>query len=147
MEVEIHENSFLDLADLEAEYAGVGDQEEEVDDSKEELEVLGGLSPEEEKEPADSQGSSKKPRSMSGLVNIYPFANPKAYYTKVFDRMTNLGRRMSHLVLMTRTAHPNHMLAARDVGLEVIAHIKASPPQLGAWPGPHGDALDHAGDA
>ena len=40
---EVGENSFLDINDQDAAYVGLGDQESEVDDSKEELEVLGGL--------------------------------------------------------------------------------------------------------
>ena len=38
---EVHENAFLEVADLEAQYTGLADQESEVDDSKEELEVQG----------------------------------------------------------------------------------------------------------
>ena len=113
------ENAYLELVDLEATYIGLADQECEVDDSKEELEALGGLPPDAE------------PAKKTKLVNIYPFCNPRAYYVRLFERLTNLGCCMSHLILLTRSAHPNHLIAARDTGLEVIALVAASDHSFG----------------
>jgi hypothetical protein len=115
---EVHENAFLEVADLEAQYTGLADQESEVDDSKEELEVQGILPPEVE--------DAAEPAKKKKLVNIYPFCNPRAYYVRLFERLTNIGCGMSHLILLTRSAHPSHLIAARDVGLEVIALVGAS---------------------
>ncbi len=81
--------------------------------------MLGGLSP--EAAAADSDKASKK-----RCVNVYTFANSVAFYTRVFDRVLNTTGRLSHVILATRTAHPNLLVAARNAKMDVIACVTAS---------------------
>ena len=69
---------------------------------------------------------------------MWTFANPVMFYTRLLEKLLNSSGRTSHLILATRTAHPNFLLAARLASLHVIALVTSSPHSL-----QHGEELLH----
>ena len=52
------------------------------------------------------------------LQNIFPFAFPVALHTRTLAALKADG--MSHIFILTRSAHPGLAVAARESGLEVV---------------------------
>jgi hypothetical protein len=98
---DLEEEGFEDTFDQQEE-AGAGGN----DDRDEEVPVEGACSA----APADCQ------------QNLFPFAAPRALHTRVLHEIGHSHTR-THLVIITRTAHPGAIIAGRDAGLKVIALI------------------------
>ena len=56
-------------------------------------------------------------------VNLFPYAAPIAAHKQVFSSVLHATQR-THLLLLTRTAHPGVMVAARESNLKVIALVQ-----------------------
>ena len=55
-------------------------------------------------------------------MNIFPYAAPLAVHAPLLGEVGFVHTR-THLVCITRTAHPGLRLAARQAGLKVIAYL------------------------
>ena len=69
---------------------------------------------------------------------MWTFANPVMFYTRLLEKLLNASGRTSHLILATRTAHPNLVIAARNANMTVIALVSSSPHSM-----QHGEELLH----
>ena len=69
---------------------------------------------------------------------MWTFANPAMFYARLLEKLLNASGRTSHLILATRTAHPNLILAARLANVTVIALVTSSPHSM-----QHGEELLH----
>ena len=58
------------------------------------------------------------------LQNMFPFAFPVALHSRTLSALK--ADCMSHLFLLTRSAHPGMWVAAREAGLEVVALVQGS---------------------
>ena len=57
--------------------------------------------------------------------NLFPFALPLIVHEKILAQVAR-GSSLSHLILMTRTAHPGLCVAARGLNLECIVLIQGN---------------------
>ena len=71
-------------------------------------------------EPADAatDGAGSKFKR-----NLFPFASPVAVHSKVLHQVANASS-LSHLIVLTRSAHPGLFIAGRQCKLEMIALIQ-----------------------
>lgn len=76
--------------------------------------------------------------SQAKWTNVWPFANPVMFYTRLLEKLLNASGRTSHMILATRTAHPNLLIAARLANMTVIALVASSPHSM-----QHGEELLH----
>ena len=84
---------------------------------------------EEELEMAVSKANSSM-AAPGKAVNIFPFASPITTHTRTLVQVLDAPS-ATHLLLLTRTAHPGLIVAAREHNLEVIAWVTSetsSPP-------------------
>ena len=111
------ENKDIDADDLDN---TDGDFEaDEEDDQAEEDAVREG------EEKIACEGPKKK-----RLVNIFPFARPVAFYKRILNDVMKAGS-LTHLVVLTRTAHPGVFIAGLESRLEVVAFVGAKPHSIG----------------
>ncbi len=61
------------------------------------------------------------------IRNVFPFAFPVAYHGRTLDQVLGASS-LTHLVVVTRTAHPGLLVAARQRGLEVICLLEGASP-------------------
>ncbi len=54
--------------------------------------------------------------------NLFPYAAPLAVHTRLLTEVAQAHTR-THLLIVTRTAHPGLCLAGRQAGLKVIAYL------------------------
>ncbi len=66
--------------------------------------------------PSDPAADGKR----QYLVDLFPFARPVSHYVGVLKNVCR-AESASHLVLLSRTAHPAALVAGRECGLEVTA--------------------------
>ena len=92
---------------------------EEEDDQAEEDAVQDG------EERIAGEGPKKK-----RLVNIFPFARPVAMYRRILNDVMKASS-LTHLVVLTRSAHPGLFIAGLDCHLEVVAFVGAKPHSIG----------------
>eukprot|EP00974_Lingulodinium_polyedra_P086407 8372130-Lingulodinium_polyedra.AAC.1 len=67
------------------------------------------------------------------VLNLFPFARPVAWYKKMITDLLK-GANCSHLLVLSRTAHPGALFVGRELHLEVVAL------QLGISPRARGHA-------
>ena len=117
----------LDLDDLEFEAPDF--EAEEIDDHQDEQDI------EEVEERGQKDGGAGQANKRS-LVSLFPFSQPVAWYGKVLNSVLK-AQSMTHLLVLTRTAHPALLAAGRECGLEVIALVEGANPHARS----HGEEL------
>ena len=96
----------------------------------------GGAQGEAEMELLDAKDVLKKTRADP--KDIFCFAKPLDYYKKTLTTILGLTPLSAgKIVVITRTAHPGLLVAARQLGLEVLACVDECPPHSKG----HGDEL------
>ena len=63
-------------------------------------------------------------------MNIFPFARPVAMYRRILNDVMKASS-LTHLVVLTRSAHPGLFIAGLDCHLEVVAFVGAKPHSIG----------------
>jgi len=93
-----------------------------------------------EAEPVDELLDAKDvlKKTKADPKDIFCFAKPLDYYRKTLTTILGLtSLSAGKLVVITRTAHPGLLVAARLLGLEVLACVEECPPHSKG----HGDEL------
>ncbi len=57
--------------------------------------------------------------------NLFPFASPVAFHSQILHRVLNASR-FSHMLILTRSAHPGLYVAARDCKLECLVFVEGA---------------------
>ena len=87
--------------------------------------------------PLPVAGSSAQADTMpTYVVNLWPCAAPIAVHARILADILRASQR-THMLLLTRSAHPGMVIAARDAGLKVIALLEGVSKHSAA----HGAAL------
>jgi hypothetical protein len=66
-----------------------------------------------------SAGLTAKGKDSKYVVNLFPYVAPVAAHTRILSDLLRCNQR-THLLLLTRTAHPGLIVAAREANLKVI---------------------------
>ena len=62
---------------------------------------------------------------MHCLVRLFPFATPVQWYKKIFMEAMK-GGNATHVLILTRSAHPGPIFAARQLGLSPIVLVQGA---------------------
>ena len=58
-------------------------------------------------------------------TKLFPFASPVSYYVRLLTKVLAADS-LTHLVILTRTAHPSILMAALELKLEVVCYVEGA---------------------
>ena len=58
-------------------------------------------------------------------TKLFPFASPVSYYVRLLSKVLGVDS-LTHLVILTRTAHPAILMAALELKLETVCYVEGA---------------------